>query len=303
MAKQLSDILEAAEQVRDEQTPEANTAERVGGVLTDLAQYVGQSLMVSDVQVEADATGLYLKLYFNDDNGEPYERKLKLPNAIPYANVKKSGVLSPELYDDLKAAGAVKDVGLFAQKSLAWDFCATPEVAGDTRYFTIRFKTEGKYYYIQQRVNDNMCVQEMFEGEYHWCRRIRFQDNTLQTVTEVEWWWQIGATGLTYDNANRTLSLKNMLDQNIGASVQIPQASAAIPGLLAPAQYTKLAELASSFRKNPTATASLNGLMSAADKAKLDAMEARLAALEAAASAEAASAEVASAEAASEAAE
>ena len=285
MAKQLSDILEAAEQVRDEQTPEANTAERVGGVLTDLAQYVGQSLMVSDVRTEADATGVYLKLYFMDDNGEPYERKLKLPNAIPYANVKKSGVLSPELYDDLKAAGAVKDVGLFAQKSLAWDFCATPEVAGDTRYFTVRFKSEGKYYYIQQRVNDNVCVQEMFEGEYHWCRRIKFQDNTLQKVTEVEWWWQLGASGLAYDNANRTLSLKNMLDQNIGASVQIPQASAAIPGLLAPAQYTKLADLAPVFKNNPTATASKNGLMSAQDKANLDALMTRVAALEAAASA------------------
>lgn len=295
MAKQLSDILEAAAQVRDEQTPEANTAERVGGVLTDLAQYVAQSLMVSDVQTEADATGVYLKLYFNDDNGEPYERKLKLPNAIPYASAKKSGVLSPALYDDLKSAGAIKDAGVFAQKSLAWDFCATPAVAGETKYFTIRFKAEGKYYYIQQRVNDNVCVQEMFEGEYHWCRRIKFQDNTLKKVTEVEWWWQLGASGLSYNQETRTLSLKNMLDQNIGASVQIPIVSSSNPGLIDTTQYAKLLGLASSFRQNPTATASQNGLMSAADKTKLDALEARVAALEAAASAEAASEAAASA--------
>lgn len=57
MAKQLSDILEAAEQVRDEQTPEANTAERVGGVLTDIVnrikEYPGlssnQTIQLNDI--------------------------------------------------------------------------------------------------------------------------------------------------------------------------------------------------------------------------------------------------------------
>ena len=40
MAKQLSDILKAAAQVRDEKTPGANTAERVGGVLTDIVNQI-----------------------------------------------------------------------------------------------------------------------------------------------------------------------------------------------------------------------------------------------------------------------
>ncbi len=40
MAKLLSDILKAAAQVRDEKTPGANTAERVGGVLTDIVNRI-----------------------------------------------------------------------------------------------------------------------------------------------------------------------------------------------------------------------------------------------------------------------
>lgn len=288
MAKQLSDILEAAEQVRDEQTPEANTAERVGGVLTDLAQYVGQSLMVSDVQVEADATGLYLKLYFNDDNGEPYERKLKLPNAEPNAATPKSGVLSPALFEELKASGGLLDLGEFDTSENAEDYCATPEVATDSKICLIRYKYRGDYYYIHQDVykDENWCIQETSWGYEKVCRIIKFEVNTIDEVGE---WKSTGATGLLYNNNNRTLSLKGLLsDLETSESVQIPLASASVPGLMDPDQFTKLQGLAPVFKNNPTATASQNGLMSAADKAKLDALVAKVAALEAAAASAAA---------------
>lgn len=285
MAKQLSDILEAAEQVRDEQTPEANTAERVGGVLTDLAQYVGQSLMVSDVQVEADASGVYIKLYFNDDNGEPYERKLKLPNALPNAENPKSGVLSPALFEELKSAGGLLDLGEFDTSEDAEDFCATLEVASDSKICLIRYKYGGDYYYIHQDVylDEHWCIQETSWGYEKVCRCIGFSSNTIDKVGE---WKSTGATGLLYNNNNRTLSLKGLLEDNgIGENVQLPLASASIPGLMDPAQYTKLQGLAPVFKNNPTATASQNGLMSAADKQNLDALMTRVAALEAAASA------------------
>lgn len=256
MAKQLSDILEAAAQVRDEQTPEANTAERVGGVLTDLAQYVGQSLMVSDVQVEADATGLYLKLYFNDDNGEPYERKLKLPNANPNAENPKSGVLSPALFDELKAAGGFKDLGEFDTVDEALDYCATPEVAGNTNYFTFRFKAEGYYYYLHQSLVDDMCVQEIFMGMTKEVRVIFFDDETLKNVANVGAWGRTRAVRLWYDREKERLVLKDLAGFDIGDPVSLP--------LARPGQ---------------------NGLMSGADKSKLDALDVRVAALEAAASA------------------
>lgn len=284
MAKQLSDILEAAEQVRDEQTPEANTAERVGGVLTDLAQYVGQSLMVSDVKVEADATGVYLKLYFNDDNGEPYERKLKLPNANPNAENPKSGVLSPALFEELKAAGGLLDLGEFDTTNEAEENCTTMEVVSDSKICLIRYKYGGDYYYIHQDVymDEHWCIQETSWGYEKVCRCINFAGNTI----DVGEWQYTEATGLLYNNNNRTLSLKGLLEYNeIGERVQLPLASASVAGLMDPAQFTKLQGIAPVFKNNPTATASQNGLMSAADKQNLDALMTRVAALEAAASA------------------
>lgn len=285
MAKQLSDILEAAEQVRNEQTPAANTAERVGGVLTDLAQYVGQSLMVSDVQVEADATGLYLKLYFNDDNGEPYERKLKLPNAEPNAENPKSGVLSPALFDELKAAGGFKDLGEFDNWDEAYDYCATPEVAGDQKCFIFRVKIGEMYSYYLQSWSDNFCVQDEFSGTNRYYRVIEFQDDTFKKVTETGDWMPSYPVRLHYDEEGRYLILFNESGEPVGDTPQLPLASASVAGLMDPAQFTKLQGLAPVFKNNPTATASQNGLMSAADKAKLDALVAKVAALEAAASA------------------
>lgn len=288
MAKQLSDILEAAAQVRDEQTPEANTAERVGGVLTDLAQYVGQSLMVSDVQVEADATGLYLKLYFNDDNGEPYERKLKLPNANPNAENPKSGVLSPALFDELKAAVGFKDLGEFDDWEEAYECLATPEVAGNHNYFILRVKVGEYYIYYQQSWSDYSCFQEEFGGSNRYYREIEFQDDTFKEVTETGDWMPSYPVRLHYDEEGRYLSLFNESGEPVGDPPQLPLASASVAGLMDPAQFTKLQGLAPVFKNNPTATASQNGLMSAADKAKLDALVAKVAALEAAAASAAA---------------
>lgn len=287
MAKQLSDILEAAEQVRDEQTPEANTAERVGGVLTDLAQYVGQSLMVSDVQVEADASGVYLKLYFNDDNGEPYERKLKLPNAEPNAATPKSGVLSPALFDELKAAGGLLDLGEFDNEDDALAACATPEVAGNSKYFLIRYKCEGQYYYIQQGVcvDPPICLQVFLTETSSVYRQIGFEDETLKKVDWVGDWTDVIEVDMSYDDSSGYLSLSFGGTLRFEKSVHIPLASDSVRGLMDPDQFTKLQGIASVFKNNPTATASQNGLMSAADKQNLDALMTRVAALEAAASA------------------
>ncbi|MDD6583419.1 MAG: hypothetical protein PUF07_00270 [Bacteroidales bacterium] len=47
MAKELTDILKAAAEVRDETAMQQNTATRVGGVLTDLAQFVGEAVFAA----------------------------------------------------------------------------------------------------------------------------------------------------------------------------------------------------------------------------------------------------------------
>ena len=47
MAKELIDILKAAAEVRDETALQQNTATRVGSVLTDLANFVGEAVFAA----------------------------------------------------------------------------------------------------------------------------------------------------------------------------------------------------------------------------------------------------------------
>ena len=63
MAKKLIDILSDAAVVRDETNEKANTAERVGGVLVELANYLSNFAPVSNVTVEADGANVRIVLH------------------------------------------------------------------------------------------------------------------------------------------------------------------------------------------------------------------------------------------------
>ncbi len=100
MAKKLIDILSAAAVVRDETNEKANTAERVGGVLVELANYLSNFAPVSNVTVEADGANVRLVLHLKNEDGTVSTRGVTLPAA----STSSAGVLTPELLKALQAA-------------------------------------------------------------------------------------------------------------------------------------------------------------------------------------------------------
>ena len=100
MAKKLIDILSDAAVVRDETNEKANTAERVGGVLVELANYLSAFAPVSDVTVEADGANVRLVLHIKNEDGTVSTRRVTLPAA----STSSAGVLTSELLKALNAA-------------------------------------------------------------------------------------------------------------------------------------------------------------------------------------------------------
>ena len=84
MATELTDILKAAAEVRDETAMQQNTATRVGGVLTDLAQFVGEAVFAAGMTAKTSAAGVSLLIKYYDADGQPYTKELPLPVAACY---------------------------------------------------------------------------------------------------------------------------------------------------------------------------------------------------------------------------
>ena len=100
MAKKLIDILSDAAVVRDETNEKANTAERVGGVLVELANYLSAFAPVSDVTVETGGSNVRLVLHIKNEDGTVSTRSVTLPSA----STSSAGVLTSELLKALNAA-------------------------------------------------------------------------------------------------------------------------------------------------------------------------------------------------------
>ncbi len=100
MAKELTDILKAAAEVRDETAMQQNTATRVGGVLTDLAQFVGEAVFAAGMTAKTSAAGVSLLIKYYDADGQPYTKELPLP----VASLLRAGVLTPAQLADLNTA-------------------------------------------------------------------------------------------------------------------------------------------------------------------------------------------------------
>ena len=100
MAKELTDIIKAAAVVRDETAMQQNTATRVGGVLTDLAQFVGEAVFAAGMTAKTSAAGVSLLIKYYDADGQPYTKELPLP----VASLLRAGVLTPAQLADLNTA-------------------------------------------------------------------------------------------------------------------------------------------------------------------------------------------------------
>lgn len=98
MAKDLTDILARATEVRDESVAEQNTAQKVGGVLADLIDVVRTALSSADFSIQATATELHLIVTKYDDDGAPIQARI----VFPLASETQAGVLTASQLQSLK---------------------------------------------------------------------------------------------------------------------------------------------------------------------------------------------------------
>lgn len=91
MAKKLIDILSDAAVVRDETNEKANTAERVGGVLVELANYLANYLYAEDISIKADATSVKVRFSLSTSEGVKYYKEIALPVVGDTAGIITSG--------------------------------------------------------------------------------------------------------------------------------------------------------------------------------------------------------------------
>lgn len=264
MATDISSIITRAAQVKNETVENANTASRVGGVLLDLAAFAAQGIFADEIAFESAADGVSVRLRYHNAQGQPYERRAFIPALNPAAGT--AGVLTPAQYTSMKAFGAVYDVGVFTGTATAWAACATAEVAGNSAYRVLKYQIGTVHYYIEQSVRDNFCTQYLFEGQQRFIRTIRFASNDRTQVQNVGAWAKTGAQSISYTPSTRELRIKDFNGEDIGTKATLPEASTSAAGLLSAADKKKLNACVTTY-----ATTSAAGLMTAADKKKLDA--------------------------------
>lgn len=264
MATDLTSIITRAAQIKDETVESANTASRVGGCLLDLAAFAAQGIFADEVAFEAAADGVSVRLRYHNAQGQSYERRAFIPALNPAAGT--AGVLTPAQYRSIKAFGAVYEVGVFTGTSMAWEACAAAAVAGNSSYRVLKYTIGTNMYYIEQSVRDNFCTQYLCEGQQRFIRTIRFASNDRTQVQNVGAWAKTGAQSISYTPSTRELRIKDFNGEDIGTKATLPVASTSTPGLLSAADKKKLDKCVTD-----PATTSAAGLMSAADKKKLDA--------------------------------
>ena len=76
MAKELIDILTRAAEVRDETGAAENTASKVGGILTDLIDLIGESILSAGLSFNVSANGITLIVKQYDDEGRAFNTEI-----------------------------------------------------------------------------------------------------------------------------------------------------------------------------------------------------------------------------------
>ena len=263
MATDLTEIIRTAAKIKDETVESANTASRVGGCLLDLAAFAAQGIFADEIAFESAADGVSVRLRYHNAQGQPYERRAFIPALNPAAGT--AGVLTPAQYTSMKALGSVREVGVFTGTATAWAACATAEVAGNSAYRVLKYQIGTVHYYIEQSVRDNVCTQYLCEGQQRFIRNIRFASNDRTQVQNVGAWAKTGAQSISYTPSTRELFIKDFNGEYIGTKATLPVASPSTPGLLSAADKKKLDDCVTT-----AATLSKAGLMTPAQVADLD---------------------------------
>lgn len=195
---------------------------------------------------------------------------------IPVVTASTAGLMSSA--DKTKLDGMpgafVLDLGQVSSADVGDAMAARSEIAGNRNIFAIRYTTKGvsalKTTVIIQWCNGiNESAQIKFVDKAQWRRNVTGATGVAGAPTNAFRWERTGAHYLGYDAANRKIQLKDY-NQTAFRDVQLPLATTSQAGLMSSADKTKLDKYADTFASNPSASDTTSGLMSGTDKKNLE---------------------------------
>lgn len=294
MAKTSPEIYQEAKTVRNETGARKNTALRVGTVLTDLAEFIGETVTVDNLRFVASQSTVEMEISRVTADGTKKTTLLK----FPAATTEKAGILLP---GDKQLLGHMHNLGQFANYDSLLAAAAQPTCVTVQEFvllYGVVNNTSGpRSCVIIQQVGFNADGSGSTMQYIYWERRqyTRYVNFSSTAVTDVQSPQNSGARNLTLSGT--LLQMKNAWGDNVGSGVYVPNATTSKSGFLSPEDKTKLDGLSpiqmtnydhqsdkivfKIVLKNGTqwflyanaATSTTAGVMTAADKKKLDSLK------------------------------
>ena len=294
MAKTSPEIYQEAKTVRNETGARKNTALRVGTVLTDLAEFIGETVTVDNLRFVASQSTVEMEISRVTADGTKKKTLLK----IPAATTEKAGILLP---GDKQLLGHMKNLGQFTNYDALLAAAAQPTCVTVQEFvllYGVVNNTSGpRSCVIIQQVGFNADGSGSTMQYIYWERRqyTRYVNFSSTAVTDVQIPQNSGARNLTLSGT--LLQMKNAWGDNVGSGVYVPNATTSKSGFLSPEDKVKLDGLSpiqmtnydhqsdkivfKIVLKNGTqwflyanaATSTTAGVMTAADKKKLDSLK------------------------------
>ena len=184
--------------------------------------------------------------------------------ANPEATTSAAGLLSAA---DKVNLNAFAYLGAFASMDAAGNKAATVPYAGNADFVLLRFRIGGKGGLILQNVNGASTEQYLFYNGKRYVRYVDFTSADRTAVKTVQDWKSDGVAYIFYEADNRIIYLRNQWDENISGDIYstLPLVSSQYAGLLSPADKEKLDACVTT-----DATYSARGLMTAQQVSALD---------------------------------
>ena len=178
--------------------------------------------------------------YFKVDVGSTTAEALSgSDNSVIYYTTDGNVVLNGQVF-----GGGCLDLGLVSSDDAGCAEAAKSEVAGNRQITMIRFRVRGvtseKVTVIWQWCNGvDVCAQLKFVDKSVWRRNVNGATGVAGATTSATQWERTFAHYLGYDAANRKIQLKDY-NQTVFGDVQLPLATETQAGLMSAADKAKL---------------------------------------------------------------
>lgn len=178
--------------------------------------------------------------YFKVDVGSTTAEALSgSDNSVIYYTTDGNVVLNGQVF-----GGGCLDLGLVSSDDAGCAEAAKSEVAGNRQITMIRFRVRGvtseKVTVIWQWCNGvDVCAQLKFVDKSVWRRNVTGATGVAGATTSASQWERTWAHYLGYDAANRKIQLKDY-NQTVFRDVQLPLATETQAGLMSAADKEKL---------------------------------------------------------------